>query len=142
MNVQCPKWPCVMHLLTVGQLRVFSFAFLPELNPLEFILSFFIYLDPPKNTKVLVTSKGNVMEGHLVNLTCISNANPPVEKYAWYMVGAGQALAKGSVQNLTFYSVQSHHSGQYFCIVWSVLGTGTSPSFTLSVLCKFSFRVL
>ncbi|KAM9436724.1 sialoadhesin [Clarias gariepinus] len=88
----------------------------------------------PKNTKVLISASGDIMEGHTVNLTCISNANPPVNRYAWYKVFGGQPWAKGSSQNLTFTSVHSHHAGQYSCTVWNVLGMGLSPPVTLSVL--------
>uniref|UniRef100_W5LR40 B-cell receptor CD22 n=1 Tax=Astyanax mexicanus TaxID=7994 RepID=W5LR40_ASTMX len=88
----------------------------------------------PKNTKVLISPRGDIMEGYSVNLTCISNANPPVEKYSWYKVGGGQPWARGSSQNLTYSSVRSHHSGQYYCTSWNVIGVGTSPSVTLSVL--------
>ncbi|MCJ8745420.1 hypothetical protein PDJAM_G00129960 [Pangasius djambal] len=90
--------------------------------------------DPPKNTKVLISTKGDIMEGHAVNLTCMSNANPPVKRYAWYKVIGGQPWAKGSSQNLTFTSVHSHHAGQYYCTTWNVLGMGMSPPVTLSVL--------
>ncbi|XP_066538346.1 B-cell receptor CD22 [Hoplias malabaricus] len=89
---------------------------------------------PPKNTKVLISPRGDIMEGYSVNITCISNANPPVEKYAWYKVGGGQPWARGSSQNLSLTSVRSHHSGQYYCTAWNVFGMGTSSSVTLSVL--------
>ncbi|KAL7840245.1 hypothetical protein AOLI_G00255680 [Acnodon oligacanthus] len=89
---------------------------------------------PPKNTKVLISPKGDIMEGYSVNLTCVSNANPPVEKYAWYKVGGGQPWSRGSSQNLTFSSVRSQHGGQFYCTAWNVFGMGTSSSVTLSVL--------
>ncbi|XP_017564190.1 B-cell receptor CD22 isoform X1 [Pygocentrus nattereri] len=89
---------------------------------------------PPKNTKVLISPKGDIMEGYSVNLTCVSNANPPVEKYAWYKVGGGQPWSRGSSQNLTFSSVRSHHGGQFYCTAWNFFGMGTSSSITLSVL--------
>lgn len=76
------------------------------------------------------------MEGHAIDLTCISNANPLVKRYAWYKVIGGQPWAKGSSQNISFTSVHSHHGGQYYCTVWNVLGMGSSPLVTLSVLCK------
>ncbi|XP_060756413.1 B-cell receptor CD22 isoform X1 [Neoarius graeffei] len=88
----------------------------------------------PKNTKALINAKGDIMEGHVVNLMCISNANPPVKRYAWYKVIGGQPWVKGSSQNLTFTSVRSHHAGQYSCTVWNSLGMGMSPPVTLSVL--------
>ncbi|XP_016119387.1 B-cell receptor CD22-like, partial [Sinocyclocheilus grahami] len=74
------------------------------------------------------------MEGFAVNLTCSSSANPPIEKYAWYKVNGGQPWTKGTVQNLTFPSVRSHHAGEYYCTAWNVFSMGTSPTISLSVL--------
>lgn len=112
------------------------------LKPRVYLLLHFVTVaDSPKNTKVLISTKGEVMEGHAVNLTCLSNANPPVKRYAWYKVIGGQPWAKGSSQNLSFTSVRSQHAGQYSCTVWNVLGTGSSPPVTLSVLCKCTLNV-
>ncbi|KAK9961398.1 hypothetical protein ABG768_009188 [Culter alburnus] len=88
----------------------------------------------PKNTRILISPKGDIMEGFAVNLTCSSNANPPVEKYFWYKVNGGQPWTKGTAQNLTFPSVRSHHAGQYYCTAWNVLGMETSATISLSVL--------
>ncbi|XP_042629073.1 B-cell receptor CD22-like isoform X2 [Cyprinus carpio] len=88
----------------------------------------------PKNTRILISPKGDIMEGFAVNLTCRSNANPPIEKYAWYKVNGGQPWTKGNAQNLTFSSVRSHHAGQYYCTAWNGFSMGTSPTISLSVL--------
>ncbi|XP_016312099.1 B-cell receptor CD22-like [Sinocyclocheilus anshuiensis] len=88
----------------------------------------------PKNTRILISPKGDIMEGFAVNLTCSSSANPPIEKYAWYKVKGSQPWTKGTVQNLTFPSVRSHHAGQYYCTAWNVFSMGTSPTISLSVL--------
>uniref|UniRef100_A0A671M5W2 Si:dkey-33i11.1 n=1 Tax=Sinocyclocheilus anshuiensis TaxID=1608454 RepID=A0A671M5W2_9TELE len=86
----------------------------------------------PKNTRILISPKGDIMEGFAVNLTCSSSANPPIEKYAWYKVKGSQPWTKGTVQNLTFPSVRSHHAGQYYCTAWNVFSMGTSPTISLS----------
>ncbi|TRY82735.1 hypothetical protein DNTS_005492 [Danionella cerebrum] len=86
----------------------------------------------PKNTRILVTPKGDIMEGYAVNLTCSSNANPPVVKYAWYKVNGGQPWTRGAAQNLTFLNVRSHHGGQYYCTAWNAFGSGTSPIISFS----------
>ncbi|KTF97968.1 hypothetical protein cypCar_00032027 [Cyprinus carpio] len=88
----------------------------------------------PKNTRILISPKGDIKEGFAVNLTCSSNANPPVQKYTWYKVNGGQPWNKGTAQNLTFPSVRSHHAGQYYCTAWNVFGMGTSPTISLIVL--------
>ncbi|XP_064176581.1 B-cell receptor CD22-like, partial [Anguilla rostrata] len=38
----------------------------------------------PKNTSVSVSPSGEIVEGSSVTLTCSSDANPPVHRYAWY----------------------------------------------------------
>ncbi|XP_041962981.1 B-cell receptor CD22 [Alosa sapidissima] len=88
----------------------------------------------PKNTKILISPKGDIMEGYSVNLTCSTNANPPAERYAWFKANAGQPWTKWSSQNLTFPSVRSPHSGKYYCTVWNVFGQQTSPIVSLAVL--------
>ncbi|KAK7158214.1 hypothetical protein R3I93_009423 [Phoxinus phoxinus] len=87
----------------------------------------------PKNTRILISPKGDIMEGFAVNLTCSCNANPPVEQYSWYKVNGGQPWTRGAAQNLTFLSVRSHHAGQYYCSAWNVFGMETSATISLSV---------
>ncbi|XP_028837276.1 B-cell receptor CD22 [Denticeps clupeoides] len=89
---------------------------------------------PPKNTRILIHPPGDIMEGYSVNLTCSSNANPPVEKYGWYKVNGGQPWTRGSSQNLSLPSVRSHHSGQYYCTVWNQIGQQMSLTAVLPVL--------
>ncbi|KAM3873437.1 B-cell receptor CD22 [Diretmus argenteus] len=88
----------------------------------------------PKNTRVLVSPPGDIREGSHVNLSCVSHAHPPVNRYAWYRTLGGQVWAKGTFQNLSFPSVRAHHAGQYYCTTWNRLGYQTSPTATLSVL--------
>ena len=97
----------------------------------------FCSLDAPKSTKVVISPKGDIMEGYSVNLTCSTKANPPVERYAWFKVNAGQPWTKWSTQNLSFPSVRSHHSGKYYCTVWNQFGQEISPTVSLAVLCKY-----
>ncbi|XP_049585299.1 sialic acid-binding Ig-like lectin 16 [Syngnathus scovelli] len=88
----------------------------------------------PKNTRVLITPPGDIGEGTYVNLSCISHAQPPTSRHAWYRIIGEQVIAKGSVQNLTFPSVRAHHAGLYYCKAWNPLGHQTSHPTTLSVL--------
>uniref|UniRef100_A0AAY4AWD3 Ig-like domain-containing protein n=1 Tax=Denticeps clupeoides TaxID=299321 RepID=A0AAY4AWD3_9TELE len=96
---------------------------------------------PPKNTRILIHPPGDIMEGYSVNLTCSSNANPPVEKYGWYKVNGGQPWTRGSSQNLSLPSVRSHHSGQYYCTVWNQIGQQMSLTAVLPVLCEWPTRL-
>ncbi|XP_063055975.1 B-cell receptor CD22 [Engraulis encrasicolus] len=88
----------------------------------------------PKNTRVVISPRGDIMEGYSVNLTCSTNANPPAERYAWFKASMGQPWTKWSTQNLTFPSVRSHHGGKYYCTVWNQFGQQSSPPVTLAVL--------
>ncbi|XP_071381711.1 B-cell receptor CD22 [Centroberyx affinis] len=64
----------------------------------------------PKNTRVLVSPPGDIKEGSHVNLSCVSLAHPPVNRYAWYRILGDQVWAKGTFQNLSFPSVRAHHA--------------------------------
>ncbi|KAJ8289750.1 hypothetical protein GJAV_G00004890 [Gymnothorax javanicus] len=88
----------------------------------------------PTGTQVLISPGGDIMEGSSVNLTCHSNANPPVERYAWYQVVGTRSWSKGSMQNISFPSIRAHHGGQYYCTVWNPLGKETSVAVLLPVL--------
>ncbi|XP_062254919.1 B-cell receptor CD22-like [Platichthys flesus] len=88
----------------------------------------------PKNTHVLLSPRGDIREGSYVNLSCVSHANPPAYRYAWYRILGEQVLAKGTFQNLTLPSVRAHSAGQYYCTASNRLGYQTSPVATLTVL--------
>ncbi|XP_046886195.1 B-cell receptor CD22 [Hypomesus transpacificus] len=88
----------------------------------------------PKGTRVLFSPQGDIREGSPVNLSCSSQARPPVDRWAWYRVLGDQVWAKGASQNLSFLSVRSHHAGQYYCTTWNRLGHLTSPFASLTVL--------
>ncbi|XP_030606620.1 sialoadhesin [Archocentrus centrarchus] len=88
----------------------------------------------PKNTHVLVSPRGDIREASFVNLSCISLANPPANRYAWYRIIGDQVISKGNFQILTFPSVRAHHAGQYYCRASNALGYQTSPVATLTVL--------
>ncbi|KAL6481927.1 hypothetical protein MHYP_G00100070 [Metynnis hypsauchen] len=44
-------------------------------------------LYPPKSVSVSVSPSGETAEGSSVNLTCSSDANPPVQNYTWFKEG-------------------------------------------------------
>ncbi|XP_030227328.1 B-cell receptor CD22 [Gadus morhua] len=88
----------------------------------------------PQNTRVVVSPRGDIREGYHVNLSCVSQANPPVNRFAWHRILGDKVWAKGMHQNMSFPSVRSHSAGQYYCTTWNRLGHQTSPVATLSVL--------
>ncbi|CAL8288943.1 unnamed protein product [Merluccius merluccius] len=88
----------------------------------------------PQNTHVVVSPRGDIREGYHVNLSCVSQANPPVNRYAWHRILGDKVWAKGTLQNMSLPSVRAHSAGQYYCTTWNRLGYQTSPVATLSVL--------
>ncbi|XP_029948807.1 B-cell receptor CD22-like [Salarias fasciatus] len=73
------------------------------------------YLDvqyAPKLLSVSVSPSGRIIEGHSVNLTCSSDANPAAH-YSWYR--EGEDTPKASGQTFTITDSRSEHSGMYYC---------------------------
>ncbi|KAI4881818.1 hypothetical protein NFI96_006034, partial [Prochilodus magdalenae] len=70
---------------------------------------------PPKNVSVSISPSGEVVKGSLVNLTCSSDANPPVKNYTWYKEGGTSPVGSGD----TYIPLQS---GFYYCKAWNEHG--------------------
>ncbi|KAI5089710.1 B-cell receptor CD22-like, partial [Silurus meridionalis] len=87
-------------------------------------------LYPPKNILVSISPSGEKVEGSSVNLTCSSNANPPVETYTWFK--GRTSVGKG--KTYTIFKVSSKHSGEYKCMCSNKVGHQNSTSVTLNVL--------
>ncbi|KAI5086372.1 B-cell receptor CD22-like, partial [Silurus meridionalis] len=97
---------------------------------LSFLLLSWNSLDPPKNISISVS--GEIVEGSSVNLTCSSDANPPVETYTWF----NGATLVGKGKKLTISKISSEHSGEYKCMCSNEVRHQNSTSVTLNVLCK------
>ncbi|XP_047659575.1 B-cell receptor CD22-like [Tachysurus fulvidraco] len=65
-------------------------------------------LYPPKNVSVSVSPSGEIVEDSSVNLTCSSDANPPVQNYTWFKVKESSPVGSGQ-------SYRAVQSGQYYC---------------------------
>ncbi|XP_072513880.1 Fc receptor-like protein 2 isoform X2 [Salminus brasiliensis] len=63
---------------------------------------------PPKNVSVSISPSGGIVEDSSVNLTCSSDANPPVQNYTWFKEGGSSPVGSGH----TFSPLQS---GSYYC---------------------------
>ncbi|KAI5629381.1 B-cell receptor CD22-like [Silurus asotus] len=83
---------------------------------------------PPKN--VFISPSGEIVEGSSVNLTCSSNANPPVETYTWF--NGRTSVGKGKTYTVS--KISSEDSGEYKCMCSNEVGHQNSTSVTLNVL--------
>ncbi|XP_055791177.1 B-cell receptor CD22-like [Salvelinus fontinalis] len=94
----------------------------------------------PKNTLVLVSPSGEIVEDSSVTLTCSSDANPPVDKYTWYKKNGGHY--KFSYVNTgpqqVFNHIQSSDTGEYYCEAWNGMKTGRTESINIDVKWKQS----
>ncbi|KAI5617362.1 B-cell receptor CD22-like, partial [Silurus asotus] len=93
---------------------------------------------PPKSVSVSISHSGERVEDNPVNLTCSSDANPPVENYTWFKenesspVGSGQILIM--TMNYTISKISSEDNEKYKCMCSNEVGHQNSTSVTLNVL--------
>ncbi|XP_032419722.1 B-cell receptor CD22-like [Xiphophorus hellerii] len=85
-------------------------------------------------TIVLSVTPSETVEGSKVTLTCSSDANPAAN-YTWYR-GKDNKLLESN-KNLTFDSIKSMDSGQYYCTAINKMGQNNS---TVNVDVKYAPR--
>ncbi|XP_064175824.1 B-cell receptor CD22-like, partial [Anguilla rostrata] len=90
-------------------------------------------LDTPKSVSVSVSPSGEIEEGSSVTLTCRSDANPPVQRYAWFKKTGFAFSRRGSEQSYTINKIKSGDAGEYYCEAENVIGTERSPPKRLDV---------
>ncbi|KAL7845342.1 hypothetical protein AOLI_G00235340 [Acnodon oligacanthus] len=78
-------------------------------------------LYPPKNVSVSISPSGEISEGSSVNLTCSSDANPPVQNYTWFKEGGSSTVGSG-------HSYRALQSGSYYCEALNEHGSQTSAA--------------
>ncbi|XP_060754303.1 titin-like [Neoarius graeffei] len=81
---------------------------------------------PPKNVSVSIRPSGEIVEGSSVNLTCSSDANPPVEIYTWFKENKSSPVGSGQ-------SYRALQSGQYYCEAQNKHGSERSAAVSLNV---------
>eukprot|EP00063_Salmo_salar_P063270 XP_014038105.1 PREDICTED: basigin-like [Salmo salar] len=81
----------------------------------------------PKNTSVSVSPSGEIVEGSSVNLTCSSDANPPVDKYTWYKTKYKKMAMRHSGQRYTIHNISSEDREGYYCEALNIIGRETIP---------------
>ncbi|XP_053085275.1 sialoadhesin-like [Pangasianodon hypophthalmus] len=92
----------------------------------------------PKNTRAVVLSSGDTVEGGSVTLSCSSDANPPVLTYSWFKQRADADTLLTTGQNYSISNISSRHSGLYYCTARNQLGQHNSTPTHLDVLRKHS----
>ncbi|XP_039469810.1 LOW QUALITY PROTEIN: basement membrane-specific heparan sulfate proteoglycan core protein-like [Oreochromis aureus] len=84
----------------------------------------------PKPPSVSVSPSGEIKENISVTLTCSSDANP-ASAYVWYKMNNRTPLSTDS--QLSFNSIQSADSGEYYCTAENRLGTSTPTNISVDV---------
>uniref|UniRef100_A0A3Q1JBC5 B-cell receptor CD22 n=1 Tax=Anabas testudineus TaxID=64144 RepID=A0A3Q1JBC5_ANATE len=82
----------------------------------------------PKLPIILLSPTADIVEGTLVNLTCIIDANPAAD-CAWYK---NHTLLSKEPQ-FVFSSIQASESGDYYCTAENKLGKSRSESVSIDV---------
>uniref|UniRef100_A0A3B1JAV3 Ig-like domain-containing protein n=1 Tax=Astyanax mexicanus TaxID=7994 RepID=A0A3B1JAV3_ASTMX len=85
-------------------------------------------LNPPKSVSVNV-SVSNSSSGEMVNLTCSSDANPPVEIYTWFKEGGDSPVGSG-------HSYVPLQSGSYYCQAQNQHGAQRSAAVSVLFYCS------
>uniref|UniRef100_A0A8C7MQ02 B-cell receptor CD22 n=1 Tax=Oncorhynchus kisutch TaxID=8019 RepID=A0A8C7MQ02_ONCKI len=96
------------------------------------IVSMF-YLSP---VVFFINPSGEIVEGSSVNLTCSSDANPPVDKYTWYKVTYKNMSMRHSGQRYTIHNISSEDREGYYCEALNIIGRETIPVH-INVICKY-----
>ncbi|KAL6481926.1 hypothetical protein MHYP_G00100060 [Metynnis hypsauchen] len=78
-------------------------------------------LYPPKNVRVL---SNRTADGSSMNLTCSSDANPPVQTYTWFKEGGSSPVGSG-------HSYRALQSGSYYCVAQNEHGSQKSAAVTV-----------
>ncbi|KAL1281683.1 hypothetical protein QQF64_000486 [Cirrhinus molitorella] len=86
---------------------------------------------PPKSVSVSISPSAEVVKGDSVTLICSSDANPPALNFSWFK--ENQSSAVGSGQNFSISSVNSNHSGRYYCEAQNKYGSERSASVSVTV---------
>uniref|UniRef100_A0A8C1KM05 Ig-like domain-containing protein n=1 Tax=Cyprinus carpio TaxID=7962 RepID=A0A8C1KM05_CYPCA len=88
-------------------------------------------VNPPQNTSVFISPSGEIVEGDSVTLSCSSDSNPPALIFSWFK--ENQSSAVGSGQSFIISSINSSHSGRYYCEAQNQHGSQRSAIVSVSV---------
>uniref|UniRef100_A0AAR2ITC0 Ig-like domain-containing protein n=1 Tax=Pygocentrus nattereri TaxID=42514 RepID=A0AAR2ITC0_PYGNA len=79
----------------------------------------------PKSVSVSFMPSGETVDGALLNLTCSSDGNPPVQNYTWFKEGGRSPVGSG-------HSYRALQSGSYYCVALNEHGSQKSAAVTVS----------
>ncbi|XP_037613395.1 B-cell receptor CD22-like isoform X1 [Sebastes umbrosus] len=79
----------------------------------------------PKNTSVSISPSGLVSAGSLVNLTCSSRANPPVN-FTWFKTSKDGPVSVAEGDFYSFKVTSATDIEDYYCVATNDLGNQTS----------------
>ncbi|XP_041959178.1 B-cell receptor CD22-like isoform X2 [Alosa sapidissima] len=82
----------------------------------------------PRNTTVIVA-----LGGESVNLTCRSDANPPVHTYTWYRKTGTQTSLLGGGQSYVVANISYETSGLYYCVAQNSVGEQHSAAVSVPI---------
>uniref|UniRef100_A0A673FJJ1 B-cell receptor CD22-like n=1 Tax=Sinocyclocheilus rhinocerous TaxID=307959 RepID=A0A673FJJ1_9TELE len=92
-----------------------------------------VYLNvtyPPKETFVVVSPSGEIVEGDSVTLICSSISNPPALNFSWFK--GGKFVGSGRIFSIS--KISSDHSGEYKCKSTNEHGEKYSDAVTLNIM--------
>uniref|UniRef100_A0A8B9KSQ4 Ig-like domain-containing protein n=1 Tax=Astyanax mexicanus TaxID=7994 RepID=A0A8B9KSQ4_ASTMX len=92
--------------------------------------------DAPRHTTVQVSSRGPMLEGDSVTLTCSSEGAPPVESFAWFREGESGSVPDSFKPELRLWTLDYRDHGEYFCVARNSLGTDRSRPVLVNVTCN------
>ncbi|XP_030236024.1 B-cell receptor CD22-like isoform X2 [Gadus morhua] len=84
----------------------------------------------PKNTSVIPSPPGEIMEGGSVTLSCSSDANPAAD-YTWFREHGGSVEELG--ENYTISNITTELGGNYYCEARNAVGLQNSTLMFLNV---------
>ncbi|XP_050961681.1 B-cell receptor CD22-like [Labeo rohita] len=86
---------------------------------------------PPENTLVSISPSGEIVEGDSVTLICSSDSNPPALNFSWFKENQNSTTESG--QSFSISSINSSHSGLYYCEAQNEYGSQRSASVSVTV---------
>lgn len=99
-----------------------------------YIFILYIYLDAPRETKVIESSSSkDVKEGEKMTISCSSKANPKAN-FTWFK---NDSYFSQLGENLILYDMTPEKGGRFYCQAKNDHGTENSHGININVICKY-----